>query len=753
VTARQSLAARLVVVAALVAPALAYQGATRAGLTGRLVREGEETHPVRRARVVLTGPATVDADTDTDGVFRIADLPDGTYRVSVKKTGFVLVDPAAIVTVPSSRPLETIAMRPGAVITGRLLNMFGKPVAGVDVSVSRATTDPAAPKDNSAVRATTDDEGTFRLHTLQPGAYNVFAASFYYPGKSARADAEVVRLNAGQTVTLDFQVPWDPPGERPLSPPVAICDVTRFPSNLKAGTGLISGRIKISDPTRSMEKVVVMLSGISTRQTGCAETGPNGAYAFTGIGAGRYYVLAAFHPAGAGPFVSMSYGQRTSQDPLTPITLTPGQQRNTVDITLPARMAVPGRVFDEFGDPAPDVKVGLLQLVALDGKARWTPVARDATTNDLGVFRMPPVEPGSFSVIALSGPFGTDAILDGPMAPQRDLAGFAVTYYPGTTIARDAQLFQVSADGPPPEISFALVPADLGALKGRVTDRFGRPVGQVYLTLYQIQEGDIRAIVPARATADKDGSFLIRNVPMGTYLLEADGPQRYGNLTVAVTEREVGGLSVVMREPVSIRGRLIFEGARDLPSQNEVFLQAYQPNWLAGPVGRRARSSIADDWTFTITGVMGPTRLRVIAPEPWIPARGLNAADAPIDASSGDVSDVEIRMVRAPRTVTGRVVDQDARGVSGAFVLIFAANQSLWSFPSHYVTAVVADDNGTFEAPPLPATTYIAVPFARSPRIDWMNPEYLATLSGRGGTFTVVNGAAAYVPLRLDTRR
>lgn len=728
-----SMFARLVFVAALIAPALAHQGATRTSISVRVVREGEPSHPVRRARVVLTGPVTIDADTDTDGLFR-ADLPDGTYRITVKKKGFVLVDSSATLTVPSGRPIETIAMRAGAVITGRLLNMSGKPVVGVDVTASDTST-----------KATTDDQGVFRLHTLQPGAYNVFAAGFYYPGTIAKADAEPVRVNAGQTVVADFQVPWDPPGDR--QPPVAVCDLRRFPPSLKAGTGRIAGRISSTDSAQSLEKVVVMLSEVSGRTVACLETGPDGAYAFTGIGAGRYYV-AALHPSRSAPLVSVSYGQRTPQDPRTPITLTPGQQLSALDITLPARVAVTGRVFDEFGDPAPDVRVGLLQPVALDGKARWAPFAREATSDDLGAFRIPAVEPGSFSAVALSGAFGVDAILAGPKPAPPDIAGFAVTYYPGTPFARDAQQIEIATDGAPPELSFALVPADLGTLKGRITDRLGRPVGQANVTLYQLQDGDIRTIVPARATADRDGSFLIRNVPMGTYLVEAEDPTRYGNLTVTVMEREVAGVSIVVREPISIRGRLIFDGDQGLPARSDVFLQAFQPDWLAGPVGRRARSSMADDWTFTITGVMGPTRFRVIAPEPWI----LTAAHEPIDASSGDVTDVELRMVRTPRTVTGRVVDQDARGVPAAFVLIFPSNAALWSFPSPYVTAVITDDNGTFEAPPLPPTTYLAVPFARLPRVDWMNSEYLATLPGRGETFTVAKGVT-FVPLRLNTRR
>ena len=103
--------------------------------------------------------------------------------------------------------------------------------------------------------------------------------------------------------------------------------------------------------------------------------------------------------------------------------------------------------------------------------------------------------------------------------------------------------------------------------------------------------------------------------------------------------------------------------------------------------------------------------------------------------------------VRAARSLTPWT------SVPAAFVLIFASNPALWSFPSRYVTTALTDDNGTFEAPPVPATTYVAVAFPRSPRLDWMNPEYLATLSGRGEPLRVVNGAPAYVQLRLNTRR
>jgi hypothetical protein len=181
----------------------------------------------RRARVVLT---------DTDGRFELRDLPGGSVILRASKTGFVAQQFGQRSPFSASDPVNLadgqqfsadFALQRGGVITGRVFDEFGDPVANVRVAAMRAQLTAAGPRliGASGGPGLTDDTGAYRLYGLAPGIYYVAAtpqavnlnvalqsgggsiayAATYFPGTTDAGAAERITVGAGQDQhNIDF---------------------------------------------------------------------------------------------------------------------------------------------------------------------------------------------------------------------------------------------------------------------------------------------------------------------------------------------------------------------------------------------------------------------------------------------------------------------------------------------------------------------------------------------------------------------
>jgi hypothetical protein len=206
-----------------------------------------------------------------------------------------------------------------------------------------------------------------------------------------------------------------------------------------------------------------------------------------------------------------------------------------------------------------------------------------------------------------------------------------------------------------------------------------------------------------------------------------------------------------------IRGRVIFDDAGDRPLPTTISISAMPMDFVFGPASYvQPRTTMQNDGAFELVGMSGPTRLSFSVAPPWtlriVSHGGNDITDALIDSSSGDINDVEVHFVRRSTTVSGHLVDTSGRPAAG-FVVIFSSNPSVWSAPSRFVRGVSVDKSGAFQIAGIPPSTYWAVAFPASPRLDWMNPEFLATLAGRGEQFAVTDGGAVTIQLRLGAGR
>jgi hypothetical protein len=129
------------------------------------------------ASVVLAGnkAGRYEATSDAAGHFRITGVASGSYRPDVKRDGFASpsFDLSTLLSNPGLRvasdrdPIKLeLQLTPLDTILGRVLGPDGKPVAGIEVSVS---------PNIMAEVAITDEEGRFALHDIRAGSYTLIA--------------------------------------------------------------------------------------------------------------------------------------------------------------------------------------------------------------------------------------------------------------------------------------------------------------------------------------------------------------------------------------------------------------------------------------------------------------------------------------------------------------------------------------------------------------------------------------------------
>jgi len=224
-------------VATAAAPARDVPQPARTGtsrIRGRVIA-ADTGAPLRRATIRIASPEIRDSRTtvtDADGRFEFSDLPSGSFSVMANKTGFVMLnygqtrpnDRTKQLDVPDKQIVHRVDFRlpRGGVITGRVLDEYGEPVAGAQVQPMQNRfmngQRRPMPAGNSA---STPDTGEFRLWGLTPGDYYLSAtlrggyvtlsgdnsddrsgySDSYYPAASSITEAQAITVAAGQVAS------------------------------------------------------------------------------------------------------------------------------------------------------------------------------------------------------------------------------------------------------------------------------------------------------------------------------------------------------------------------------------------------------------------------------------------------------------------------------------------------------------------------------------------------------------------------
>jgi hypothetical protein len=290
-------------------------------IRGRVVA-ADTGAPIRRAQVrAMAGEIRESrmASTDAQGRFELRDLPAARWDLTASKAGFVTLRYGQRRPFESGRPLELgegetmakaeFALPRGAVVTGKIVDEFGDPVAGARVVVMRYQSFQGTRRlVPTGFGNETDDTGAYRLYGLAPGDYYVSAtlrpqgfgddssdttgyAPTYYPGTGNMSEAQRISVPLGQEVTgISFALL-----------PTKTVRVTGTVVDSR-GEPLANGFVMLHESIETNPGVMMM-----TRSAGRVR--PNGSFTISNVSPGSYnLVVNAGGPDGEGAVTSITVG-------------------------------------------------------------------------------------------------------------------------------------------------------------------------------------------------------------------------------------------------------------------------------------------------------------------------------------------------------------------------------------------------------------------------------------------------------------
>ena len=478
-------------------------------------------------------------------------------------------------------------------------------------------------------------------------------------------------------------------------------------------------------------------------------TDTRGRFGYFGLQEGRYTLRVR-----AERYVAVEYGQLSAADAPKDIRLEKGV-RFTANMRLWRSSAMEGTLLDEFGEPAPNITVQLSRREFAAGRHRLVPVGgllQQAVTDDLGHYRIPGISAGSYYVVGLSGAY-TD---------RADVGGFAATYYPGTDESNAAVAVSVAA-GADSTATFQLTAARTFAVSGRILDAMGAPSrGRSIVTLSTPDRLLTQEMNVIRATASADGTFVMRNVPEGSYTLQAlgspsdaGGPPAFGWTSVNVIDHPEDDVVVRLGTGTRLRGKVVLDDEQSAPPRrDEIRVSAVPVQFDSSPLlGGPTPSRTFDDLTFEMTHLTGMRRILVSVSNPhWslrrITLDGNDVTDAPLDVGDNDTSGVVVYPTTAVTRVTGTVTD--GRGPIASYsVLIFSADPTKWGDRSRFVAVARPTQTGEFDLRGMPSEDYLAIALPRLEGNEWQDPEFLRQVRSEATSLSLGDGESKALTLIL----
>ena len=558
----------------------------------------------------------------------------------------------------------------------------------------------------------------------------------------------------------------------------------------------IYGRVTVTEtggPIRRAEVRAMNDRGISRLATTDAE----GRFELRDLPAGQYRLIVS-----KSGFVTLGVGQRRPAETMTSIDLAEGQRINA-NMSLPRAGAIAGRILDESGEPVAGVRVQAMRSRIADGQRRLLPVGVIDTTDDVGAFRVFGLEPGDYYVVAMiRTPTPEDARMSAVTGPLRgDIKATVPVFFPGAPSIDQAQVVTLGL-GAEGRADMFLSPLRTARIAGVVLDSTGAPATDALVELRSdmLNLGFSAAYagpppMAVSAHTEPDGTFVIPNVPPGSYsLFVRVQSQRLRGAIDAFTaraftlppdlrEKARGELQAIAADPGEIASMPLVVGNADVTGLTVVTASAGTltatfvadagmtrplPRAELQAVGAANQGAIMNDTTtlngvrqFRLAGLTGPTRIRVTGlPDDWavkaIVVDGADVTDVPINIRGGNV-DARVILTDRVTEVSGIAPSAEAapgnaspeNPPSSRYVVLFAADSAKWTYPSRFVKATRTDAQGTFRVTGLPGNErYLAV------AVDYLedgqaeDPLFLDRLRSAATPFSLNEGERRTIEVR-----
>jgi hypothetical protein len=522
----------------------------------------------------------------------------------------------------------------------------------------------------------------------------------------------------------------------------------------KKGTAVIKGQVTTIDG-RPLRRAQIMLRGSELPNGRTTSTGLEGEYEIREIPAGRYTVGAM-----RGGYLPSQYGQKRHGEQGIPIDIGNGAVLDRINISLERAGVISGRVLDEAGEPVAGAAIYTMQSQFFRGRRQLVPanMGGGMRTDDTGMYRISPLAPGEYLVLAL---FRETWVADDK---DKQTLGYAPSYYPGTTSLAAAQRIKVVAGQEASAIDFSLVPGRAATISGTVVSADGSPLATANVAVTQEINGPAGSSMSmvANARAAADGTFKIRDVSPGQYILRASGPasergSETASLNLTVTGADIDGLILGADTGGLITGRVVTDTGTPLSgSPPTVTVSSATFDRPSVTVLPAEDGKVAPGGRFVRRAASGPAFIRIGGlPSGWalksVTIGGQDITTAPVDIRAGQtLADVTIVISERLPPITGQVTDANGRPSDGP-VLLFPADEARWHEAADTVRSARTDQSGKFRFDRVRPGDYLIVAIDQLATWQQYDPEFLAPLRDRSMKITVAEEPAA-VDLKVVVR-
>lgn len=514
------------------------------------------------------------------------------------------------------------------------------------------------------------------------------------------------------------------------------------------GTAVIRGRVVTADSGAPVRRAEVQATAGGSRPR-VTLTDANGIFELHDLPAGTWLVRAS-----KSGFVPQQFGQRGAFGPAEQITLGDGQQF-TAPFALTRAGAITGRVFDEFGDPIANVRVGALRV-------QWTPAGRrlaaagaTVMTDDTGAYRVYGLAPGRYYV---SATLMTPAINNGALTTAEGPITYSAVYFPGTTDLAQAQPIEVGLGQEQTSINVSLTPLPAARVSGVVIGTNGTPA-QAFVNLHHPALDEIAGAGGRGMRSASDGTFTLTGVSPGSYTLEVMTQPRSPNdtpevasLPITVNAEDLSGLTVTLTRGGTIEGTVATDNGTRLQTEG---IRVTAPAMRAGQRTFQPRAQVAAGGSFGLAGLIGPHSLRFEQlPAGWtvksVTANGTDITDLALDFRGTEQVSVRVVLTDRISLVSGTIRGDTAPGAS---VVVFPDEPAKWTSLSRFLRTVRAGDTGQFTLRGLPThSRYLAVALDYIENGEHLNPDFLQRLRSAATSFSLGEGGQETIEVPLVSR-
>jgi protocatechuate 3,4-dioxygenase beta subunit len=482
-----------------------------------------------------------------------------------------------------------------------------------------------------------------------------------------------------------------------------------------------------------------------------------GRFAFANVNPGQYRLRVTREQ-----YLRKEYGEFGLDEPGRPISI-PSGQRLEVRIVLDPAPTVTGRISDEQGEGIPNVLVSAYRATYDSRGARRIVPEFTAQTDDHGDYRLYWIDPGEYYIGADIIP---DPIFDNPNE-QPPLDGYTTTYYPGLTDPAGVDPIRLKAGTEASGIDFRLT-RDVTLREKRVTlrgnvmlDRMDLP-GRSRITMES--NGNVSAMLARDEQTGADGSFEIRGVEPGDYMLVAQavrtirggGGRETGFVRVVVRNQDVENIRIVPGAGVRLDGRLSIEGAgpvrdgRDFPNTRVELTPVLSTLPIAASGALVAnggftvdRFYLGSEYTVNVSGLPGDLYLK---------SARLGGADVlengVLRLNFQSASDLLEMMLGADGgSLKGTVYNKDSdQPVPRAKVVLVPELRRRRRLEQYRV--ITADDTGNFILRGIPPGPYSLFAWRKLESNAYLNADFLSSYEMEGLPLGIVSGENKPVGLR-----